>query len=80
MKPYEMPDVKIIFFISQDIITNSQSETADDLGGWNSDCHVPHRHLGKGKLLSGEEQCLLVLDVFPLGRTCAYLSSCPASL
>jgi hypothetical protein len=37
MKPYKMPDVKIIFFISQDIIANSQSETADDLGGWNSD-------------------------------------------
>lgn len=37
MKPYEMLDVRIIFSISQDIITNSKSEAADDFGGWNSD-------------------------------------------
>ena len=37
MKPYKMLDMKIIFFILRDIITNSQSETTDDLGRWNSD-------------------------------------------
>ena len=37
MKAYELIDVKIIFFIAKDIITNSPNETFDDFGGWNSD-------------------------------------------
>ena len=37
MKKYEMLEMKVIFFFEQDIITNSTSENADDLGGWNTD-------------------------------------------
>ena len=37
MKKYEMLEMKVIFFFEQDIITNSTSEAADDLGGWNND-------------------------------------------
>ena len=37
MKKYEMLEMKVIFFFEQDIITNSTSESADDLGGWNND-------------------------------------------
>ena len=37
MKKYEMLEMKVLFFFEQDIITNSTSESADDLGGWNSD-------------------------------------------
>ena len=37
MKKYEMLEMKVIFFFEQDIITNSTSENADYLGGWNID-------------------------------------------
>lgn len=37
MKAYEMIDVKVIFFLVTDIITNSPNEDADDFGDWNSD-------------------------------------------
>ena len=37
MKKYEALAIKIVFFFDQDIITNSSNESADDLGGWNSD-------------------------------------------
>lgn len=37
MKNYEILDMEVIWFSVQDIITNSQNEDADDLGGWNND-------------------------------------------
>ena len=37
MKKYELLDIEVVFFLEQDIITNSIGESADDLGGWNSD-------------------------------------------
>ena len=37
MKKYEMLEMKVVFFFEQDIITNSTSESADDLGGWDKD-------------------------------------------
>ena len=37
MKKYETLEIKVVFFFEQDIITNSSSENADDLGGWNND-------------------------------------------
>ena len=37
MGKYEELKIKIIFFFNLDIITNSTSESADDLGEWNSD-------------------------------------------
>ena len=37
MKKYEMLEMKVVFFFEQDIITNSTSESADDLGSWNND-------------------------------------------
>lgn len=37
MKEYEPIDVKVIFFLEKDIITNSSNENADDFGDWNSD-------------------------------------------
>ena len=37
MKKYEMLEMKVVFFFEQDIITNSTSESADDLGGWDND-------------------------------------------
>ena len=37
MKKYEMLAMKVIFFFEQDVITNSTSENADDLVGWNND-------------------------------------------
>lgn len=35
MKKYEGLEMEWIFFFEQDIITNSPSESDDDLGGWN---------------------------------------------
>jgi len=40
MKKYEMLEMKVVFFFEQDIITNSPSESADDLGGWDNDWFV----------------------------------------
>lgn len=37
MKEYEKIDIKVIFFENNDVITNSKKDSADDLGGWNSD-------------------------------------------
>ena len=37
MKKYEMLELKVVFFFEQDIITNSTSESADDLGCWDND-------------------------------------------
>ena len=37
MKKYEALELEIIFFFKQDIITNSPTENADDLGGWDPD-------------------------------------------
>ena len=36
MRRYETLEMEIIFFISQDIITNSKNESADDIGVWDS--------------------------------------------
>ena len=36
MNKYEMLELKVIFFFGQDIITNSTSESDDDLGGWDN--------------------------------------------
>lgn len=44
MKIYEVLEIKFIFFFGQDIITNSQSESADDLGGWNDDWFAQGNH------------------------------------
>lgn len=35
MQGYEKIDIKIIVFESDDVITNSQNESADDFGQWN---------------------------------------------
>lgn len=37
MKKYEYLEIELLVFQPQDIITNSPSESADDIGGWNSD-------------------------------------------
>ena len=37
MKIYKELEIGISFFLEQDIITSSNNESADDLGGWNSD-------------------------------------------
>ena len=37
MKKYEILELEVIFLLEQDIITNSKTESADDLGGWNND-------------------------------------------
>ena len=37
MKKYKMLEMEIVFFFEQDIITNSISESADDLGSWDND-------------------------------------------
>lgn len=37
MKKYKDLEIELLFFQPQDIITNSPSESADDIGGWNSD-------------------------------------------
>ena len=36
MKKYEMLEMEVVFFFEQDVIANSTSESADDLGGWNN--------------------------------------------
>ena len=37
MKRYKELAIKVVVFSLQDIITNSQSEAADDLGEWNDE-------------------------------------------
>ena len=37
MQKYKALEIEVLFFFERDIITKSQSEPADDLGGWNSD-------------------------------------------
>ena len=37
MQEYEKMAIKVIFFESNDVITNSNFDAADDVGGWNSD-------------------------------------------
>lgn len=37
MKQYEELIIKVVVLSMQDIITNSRSEEADDLGGWNDE-------------------------------------------
>ena len=36
MKEHEKLNVKIVWFETNDVITNSTSDAADDFGGWNS--------------------------------------------
>ena len=43
MEKYEELKIKITFFFNSDVITNSTSESADDLGEWNSDWFVPSK-------------------------------------
>lgn len=37
MKEYEGLEVRLILLQTQDIVTSSSEESADDIGGWNSD-------------------------------------------
>ena len=43
MEKYEELKIKITFLFNSDVITNSTSESVDDLGEWNSDWFVPSK-------------------------------------
>jgi hypothetical protein len=37
MKEYEKADVEILFFESDDVVANSENDSADDFGGWHGE-------------------------------------------